>query len=129
MTPETSHRFGLYDRDGSYAADVDRAIAPTGRRVLKTPARTPQANACIEHVPRSHRYRTTPLGAQVTVFYTLGSTPVACAPLFHCDRPVTTASDARSSARTTRSPTSFRRSTLRPENLDSITHNPFVQDF
>ena len=50
MTPETSHRFVLHDRDGIYTADVDRAIASMGRRVLKTPVRTPQANAFCERL-------------------------------------------------------------------------------
>ena len=50
LTPETSDRFVLHDRDGIYAADVDRAIASMGRRVLKTPVRTPQANAFCERL-------------------------------------------------------------------------------
>jgi putative transposase len=45
LTPETSHRFVLHDRDGIYAADVNRAIASTRRQVLKTPVQAPQANA------------------------------------------------------------------------------------
>jgi putative transposase len=50
LTPETSHRFVLHDRDGIYAAGVDRAIASMGRRVLKTPVRAPQANAFCERL-------------------------------------------------------------------------------
>jgi transposase InsO family protein len=50
ITPETSHRFVLHDRDGIYAAEVDRAITSMGRRVLKTPVRTPQANAFCERL-------------------------------------------------------------------------------
>jgi putative transposase len=50
ITPETSHRFVLHDRDSIYAATVDRAIASMGRHVLKTPARTPQANAFCERL-------------------------------------------------------------------------------
>jgi len=50
LTPETSHRFVLHDRDGLYAAEVDRAITAMGRRVLKTPGRTPQANAFCERL-------------------------------------------------------------------------------
>jgi hypothetical protein len=50
ITPETAHRFVLHDRDGIYAADVDRAIASMGLRVLKTPVRTPQANAFCERL-------------------------------------------------------------------------------
>jgi transposase InsO family protein len=50
ITPETSHRFVLHDRDSIYAASVDRAIASMGRHVLKTPVRTPQANAYCERL-------------------------------------------------------------------------------
>ena len=50
MTPETSHRFVLHDRDSIFAATVDRAIASMGRHVLKTPVRTPQANAFCERL-------------------------------------------------------------------------------
>jgi len=50
ITPEASHRFVLHDRDSIYAATVDRAIGSMGRHVLKTPARTPQANAFCERV-------------------------------------------------------------------------------
>jgi hypothetical protein len=50
ITPETVHRFVLHDRDGIYAAEVDRAITSMGRRVLKTPVRTPQANAFCERL-------------------------------------------------------------------------------
>ena len=47
ITPEACHRFVLHDRDSIYSADVDRAIASMGRHVLKTPVRTPQANAFV----------------------------------------------------------------------------------
>jgi hypothetical protein len=50
ITPETAHRFVLHDRDTIFAATVDRAIASMGRHVLKTPARTPQANAFCERL-------------------------------------------------------------------------------
>jgi putative transposase len=50
ITPETSHRFVLHDRDSIYAATVDRAIASMGRHVPKTPVRTPQANAFCERL-------------------------------------------------------------------------------
>jgi putative transposase len=50
ITPETAHRFVLHDRDSIFAATVDRAIASMGRHVLKTPARTPQANAFCERL-------------------------------------------------------------------------------
>ena len=38
-----AHRFLVHDRDAIYAPAVDRVIASMGLRVLKTPARTPQA--------------------------------------------------------------------------------------
>jgi putative transposase len=50
ITPETSHRFVLHDRDSIYAAAVDEAIASMGPHVLKTPVRTPQANAFCERL-------------------------------------------------------------------------------
>src|SRR5712671_2678138 len=50
ITPETSHRFVLHDRDTIFVAAVDRAIASMGRHVLKTPARTPHANAFCERL-------------------------------------------------------------------------------
>jgi transposase InsO family protein len=50
IAPETGHRFILHDRDSIYAASVDRAIASMGRHVLKTPVRTPQANAHCERL-------------------------------------------------------------------------------
>src|SRR5712692_1101032 len=50
ITPEIAHRFVLHDRDSIFAATVDRAIASMGRHVLKTPVRTPQANAFCERL-------------------------------------------------------------------------------
>jgi len=50
ISPETSHRFILHDRDSIFAATVDRAIASMGRHVLKTAVRTPQANAFFERL-------------------------------------------------------------------------------
>jgi len=51
ITPETAHRFVLHDRDGIYAAEVDRAITSMRQRVLKTPVRTPQAKqATLGHI-------------------------------------------------------------------------------
>jgi putative transposase len=50
ITPETSHRFVLHDRDTIFAATVDRAIASMGRHVLKTPVLTPQANVFCERL-------------------------------------------------------------------------------
>jgi len=45
ITGETAHCFLIHDRDAIDAPAVDRAIRSMGLRVLKTPVRTPQANA------------------------------------------------------------------------------------
>ena len=50
ITGETMHCFLIHDRDAIYAPAVDRAIRWMGLRVLKTPVRTPQANAFCERV-------------------------------------------------------------------------------
>ncbi len=50
ITGETMHRFLIHDRDAIYAPAVDRAIRSMGLRVLKTPVRTPQANAFCERL-------------------------------------------------------------------------------
>jgi putative transposase len=50
ITGETGHRFLIHDRDAVYAPAVDCAIRSMGLRVLKTPVRTPQANAYCERV-------------------------------------------------------------------------------
>ena len=50
LTGETAHRFLIHDRDAIYAPAVDRAIRSMGLRILKTPVRTPQANAFCERL-------------------------------------------------------------------------------
>jgi hypothetical protein len=50
ITGETAHRFLVHDREAIYAPAVDCAIRSMGLRVLKTPVRTPQANAFCERV-------------------------------------------------------------------------------
>ena len=50
LTGETAHRFLIHDRDAIFAPSVDGAIEAMGLRVLKTPVRTPQANAFCERV-------------------------------------------------------------------------------
>jgi putative transposase len=50
ITGETAHRFLIHDRDAICTPAVDRAIRSMGLRVLKTPVRTPQANAYCERV-------------------------------------------------------------------------------
>jgi transposase InsO family protein len=50
ITSESTHRILIHDRDAIYAPSVDRAVEAMGLRVLKTPVRTPQANAFCERV-------------------------------------------------------------------------------
>ena len=50
ITGETTHRWLIHDRDAIYAPLVDDAVEAMGLSVLKTPARTPQANAFCERV-------------------------------------------------------------------------------
>jgi transposase InsO family protein len=44
------HRFVIHDRDDIYSEGVDRTVAAMGLTVLKTPVRSPQANACCERL-------------------------------------------------------------------------------
>jgi putative transposase len=39
------HQFLIHDRDSIYSAEVDRTITVIGLTILKTPVRSPQANA------------------------------------------------------------------------------------
>lgn len=50
ITGEGAHRFLVHDRDAIYAPAVDAAVEAMGPRVLKTPARTLQANAFCERL-------------------------------------------------------------------------------
>jgi putative transposase len=50
LTGESTHRFLIHDRDCIYSSAVDGSLRAMGLRVLKTPAATPQANACCERV-------------------------------------------------------------------------------
>jgi putative transposase len=50
ITGERAYRYLVHDRDGNFAAAVDDAVASMGLRVLKTPVRTPQANAFCERL-------------------------------------------------------------------------------
>jgi putative transposase len=47
---ERAYRSLVHDRDGIFAPAVDDAVALMGLQVLKTPVRTPQANAFCERV-------------------------------------------------------------------------------
>src|SRR6202158_924065 len=44
------HRFVIHDRDSIYAEGVDKTLRAMGLRVLKTPVRSPQANAHCERL-------------------------------------------------------------------------------
>ena len=50
MSGEEPHRFLIHDRDSIYSDRVDQTITAMGVSVLKTPARSPQANAFCERV-------------------------------------------------------------------------------
>ena len=50
MSGDEPHRFLIHDRDSIYSDRVDRTIAAMGLTILKTPARSPQANAFCERV-------------------------------------------------------------------------------
>jgi putative transposase len=45
-----SYRFLIRDRDSIFSAEVDEQLQAFGLRVLRTPARTPQANAYCERL-------------------------------------------------------------------------------
>jgi putative transposase len=42
---ESDHRYLIHDRDTIFSAEVDEALNGFGLKVLKTPVRTPMANA------------------------------------------------------------------------------------
>jgi hypothetical protein len=44
------HRFLIHNHDSSHAASVDRTVAAMGLTVLRTPMRSPHANAFCEKV-------------------------------------------------------------------------------
>jgi transposase InsO family protein len=50
IASERPHRYLVHDRDGIFAPAVDLAVASIGLRVVKTPVRTPQANAFCERL-------------------------------------------------------------------------------
>ena len=50
VSGEESHRFLIHDCDSIYSDGVDRTIAAMGLTILKTPVRSPQANAFCERV-------------------------------------------------------------------------------
>ena len=52
---ESSHRYLIHDRDSVFSAEVDAALNGFGLQVLKTPVRSPMANAYCERVTGSIR--------------------------------------------------------------------------
>src|SRR5215831_20546613 len=44
------HRFLIHDRDSIYSEELDLAVRAMGVRILKTPFRSPQANAYCERL-------------------------------------------------------------------------------
>ena len=50
VSGDESHRFVIHDRDRIYSERVDRTVAAMGLTVLKTPVRSPQANAFCERL-------------------------------------------------------------------------------
>jgi transposase InsO family protein len=50
VSGDAPHRFVIHDRDSIYSEGVDRTIEAMGLTILKTPARSPQANAFCERV-------------------------------------------------------------------------------
>jgi putative transposase len=50
VTGDEPYRFAIHDRDSIYSPAVDRALVSLHLRVLKTPARAPQANAFCERL-------------------------------------------------------------------------------
>jgi putative transposase len=55
VSGDQPRRFVVHDRDSIYSESVDRTIAAMGLTVLKTPVRTPQANAFCERLIRTIR--------------------------------------------------------------------------
>jgi hypothetical protein len=53
MSGDEPHRFLIHDHDSIYSDGVDRTIAAMGLTILKTPVRSPQANAFCEW-PSAH---------------------------------------------------------------------------
>jgi putative transposase len=47
---ESGHRYLIHDRDSVFSAEVDAALNGFGLEVLKTPVRSPMANAYCERV-------------------------------------------------------------------------------
>jgi putative transposase len=52
---ESAHRYVIHDRDSVFSAEVDAALNGFGMKVVKTPVRSPMANAHCERVVGSIR--------------------------------------------------------------------------
>lgn len=75
---DQAHRFVIHDRDSIYSEGVDRTLTAMGLTVLRTPVRTPQANAfcerligtirreCLDFVPLTESHLRAMLGTWVT---------------------------------------------------------------
>src|SRR3989442_1488459 len=55
LTGEESYRFVIHDRDSVYSGELDSSLQSFGLTVLKTPFRSPQANAFCERLVGSAR--------------------------------------------------------------------------
>jgi putative transposase len=50
IPPDHTYRFVIHDRDNIFSEQLDQSVRHLGLRVLKTPVRTPVANAICERV-------------------------------------------------------------------------------
>ncbi len=55
LTGEESYRFVIHDRDSIYSGELDSSVKSLGLTVLRTPFRSPQANAFCERLVGSAR--------------------------------------------------------------------------
>jgi len=55
VTGEEGYRFVIHDRDSIYSGDLDSSLQALGLRILRTPYRSPQANAFCERMIGSAR--------------------------------------------------------------------------
>jgi putative transposase len=50
MPPDHTYRFLIHDRDAIFSQELDQRLCHLGLRILKTPVRSPQANALCERL-------------------------------------------------------------------------------
>ena len=55
VTGEEGYKFVVHDRDSIYSSDLDSSLQALGLRILRTPYRSPQANAFCERLIGSAR--------------------------------------------------------------------------